>query len=273
MKKSVPLYMISDAVGETSLKLVNAVTAQFPTVSFDSTYRFPFTKDPEELKAILADALKDSAIVVITLVDEELTKIVAEFSQRTGLQYIDLMSPFMDLIHKKTGVAPVEEAGIVHKLNQEYFNRVAAIEFAVKYDDGKDPKGFLDADIVLLGISRTSKTPLSMYLANNRYKVANLPLIPEVPLPEQIKKVPQEKLIGLILEPEAQQKIRANRLHSLGLNENSRYADLERIKEELAYSLETFDKLGAKTIDVTNKSVEEAASLIVDYLDSLDQAD
>ncbi|GCF93502.1 putative pyruvate, phosphate dikinase regulatory protein [Enterococcus florum] len=268
MKKSVPLYMISDAVGETSLKLVNAVTAQFPTVNFDMTYRFPFTKDEVELKGILSDALKDSAIVVTTLVNENLCKIVSDFSKRTGLQYIDLMNPFMDIIHQKTGVAPLEEAGVVHKLNQEYFNRVAAIEFAVKYDDGKDPKGFLDADIVLLGISRTSKTPLSMYLANSRYKVANLPLIPEVPLPEQIKKVPKEKLVGLIIEPDVQQKIRTSRLHSLGLAENSRYADLERIKEELDYALNVFDELNAFTLDMTNKSIEEAATLIIEQMDS-----
>lgn len=268
MKKSVPLYMISDAVGETSLKLVNAVTAQFPSVDFDMSYRFPFMKDEAELKEILSDALKDGAIVVTTLVSSNLTKIVAEFCSRTGLQYIDLMCPFMDIIYQKTGVEPLQEAGTVHKLNQEYFNRVEAIEFAVKYDDGKDPKGFMEADIVLLGISRTSKTPLSMYLANNRYKVANLPLIPEVPLPEQIKQVPKEKLVGLVIEPETQQKIRTSRLHSLGLQENSRYADIKRIKDELDYALGVFDELGAFSLDVTNKSIEEAATLIAEYMDS-----
>ena len=208
MKKSVPLYMISDSVGETSLKLVNAVTAQFPTVEFDLSYRFPFTKDEKELHNILSDALKDGAVVVTTLVSENLTKIVEDFGERTGLQYINLMSSFMDIIYQKSGVAPMRKAGVVHKLNQEYFDRVAAIEFAVKYDDGKDAKGFLEADLVLLGISRTSKTPLSMYLANQRLKVANLPLIPEVPLPEQIKHVPKEKIIGLVIEPDVQKKIR-----------------------------------------------------------------
>lgn len=268
MKKSVPLYMISDSVGETSLKLVNAVIAQFPAVDFDMTYRFPFTKDEGELKAILSDALKDSGVVVTTLVNEDLVKIVHDFCKKTGLQYIDFMSPFMEIIQQKTGVLPLQEPGIVHKLNQEYFDRVAAIEFAVKYDDGKDPKGFLDADIVLLGISRTSKTPLSMYLANHRFKVANLPLIPEVPIPEQIKQVPKEKIVGLMIEPETQQKIRTSRLHSLGLAENSRYADLNRIKEELAYALDIYDDLGAFVLDVTNKSIEEAATLITEHMDT-----
>lgn len=268
MKKSVPLYMISDSVGETSLKLVNAVIAQFPSVDFDTTYRFPFTKDEEELQGILRDALKDGAIVVTTLVSDNLTQIVSEFAKKTGLQYIDFMTPFMEIIHQKTGVLPLQEAGVVHKLNQEYFDRVAAIEFAVKYDDGKDAKGFLDADIVLLGISRTSKTPLSMYLANHRLKVANLPLIPEVPIPEQIRQVPKEKIIGLIIDPEVQQKIRTSRLHSLGLAENSRYADLGRIKEEVDYAFSIYDELGAYVLDVTTKSIEEAATLIHEHMDN-----
>ena len=268
MKKSVPLYMISDSVGETSLKLVNAAAAQFPTVDFDLSYRFPFTKDEGELTSILSDALKDSAVVVTTLVSDNLTKIVEDFAERTGLQYINLMSQFMDIVHQKTGVAPLQQAGVVHKLNQEYFDRVAAIEFAVKYDDGKDAKGFLEADLVLLGISRTSKTPLSMYLANNRLKVANLPLIPEVPLPEQIKAVPKDKIVGLVIEPEVQKKIRMSRLNSLGLAENSRYSDIDRIKEELDYALGVYDELGAFTLDVTNKSIEESATLINEHLDN-----
>ncbi|MBV7389199.1 MULTISPECIES: pyruvate, water dikinase regulatory protein [Enterococcus] len=268
MKKSVPLYMISDSVGETSLKLVNAVIAQFPSVDFDTTYRFPFTKDEEELQGILRDALKDGAIVVTTLVSDNLTNIVTAFAKKTGLQHIDFMTPFMEIIHQKTGVSPLQEAGVVHKLNQEYFDRVAAIEFAVKYDDGKDAKGFLDADIVLLGISRTSKTPLSMYLANHRLKVANLPLIPEVPIPEQIRQVPKEKIIGLIIDPEVQQKIRTSRLHSLGLAENSRYADLGRIKEEVDYAFSIYDELGAYVLDVTTKSIEEAATLINEHMDN-----
>jgi len=122
MKKSVPLYMISDSVGETSLKLVNAVTAQFPTVEFDLSYRFPFTKDEKELHNILSDALKDGAVVVTTLVSENLTKIVEDFGERTGLQYINLMSSFMDIIYQKSGVAPMRKAGVVHL--QRFENKV-----------------------------------------------------------------------------------------------------------------------------------------------------
>lgn len=266
MNENVVLYLVSDAIGETTQKLVAAVTAQFPTVSFENCYRFPFINDSEELTDILRDALKDKAIVITTLVNHELVEVVNQFSQRTGLQHLDLMTPFMDMIHAKTGLLPLEEPGLLHKLNEEYFSRVSAIEFAVKYDDGKDPRGFIDADLVLLGVSRTSKTPLSMYLANTRNKVANLPLIPEVPLPEQLTEIPASKLIGLTCNPESLAKIRCSRLESLGLDHQSKYTNLDRIREELAYSQEVFQKLGAYVIDVTDKSIEESAFLIQEQM-------
>lgn len=265
--KKVTLYTISDSLGETSQKLVGAVTAQFPTIEFQKTYRFPFVKSPDELRGILGDALKDKAIVVTTLVDHELVAIVKEFSEKTSLQVIDLMSPFIQAIQHQTGIEPTEEAGVIHQLDQDYFNRISAIEFAVKYDDGKDPNGFLEADIVLLGISRTSKTPLSMYLANQEYKVANLPLIPEVPLPQQLKTIPKEKIIGLILTPTQQQRIRSNRLESLGLDQHSKYADPKRVEEEIKYSLDVFHDLGAFILDVSDKSIEEMAFAIIQHLD------
>lgn len=266
MKNEIVLYTVSDSIGETSQKLIAAVTAQFPQVNFNNTYRFPFVKSQAELNEILQDALKDKAIVVSTLVNQELAQNAADFARRTALQYIDLMNPFIQMISEKTGEKPLEEAGVVHKLNADYFKKIAAIEFAVKYDDGKDPRGFLDADVVLLGVSRTSKTPLSMYLANKAIKVANLPLIPEVPLPEQLSTMDSKKIIGLVCSPENLQKVRNNRLHSLGLNQLSSYTDLQRIKLELDYAYQTFHQLKAHVIDVTDRSIEESALLIQDYL-------
>lgn len=267
MTKNVALYLISDAVGETTQKLVSVVTAQFPTIEFSPTYRFPFINDKEELTEILKDALSDKAIVLTTLVNPELVETVTSFCQRTGLQSFDLMTPFTEMIHAQTGVAPLNEPGVVHQLNKEYFSRIAAIEFAVKYDDGKDPRGFLEADLVLLGVSRTSKTPLSMYLANKHLKVANLPLIPEVPLPEQLKEVPANKIIGLTCNPDNLEKIRTNRLQSLGLDQLSKYTNSDRIREELQYAQDIFDTLGVTVIDVTHKSIEESAFLVLEALD------
>ena len=147
-------------------------------------------------------------------------------------------------------------------LNQTYFNRVAAIEFAVRYDDGKDPRGFKDADLVLLGISRISKTPLSMYLANHNLKVANLPLLPEVPIPKEIYDVPKNKLIGLTTTISKLTDIRNNRLQALGLPEGSNYASIARIQEEINYANTIFEVLECPVINVDNRSIAEIAMLI-----------
>jgi regulator of PEP synthase PpsR (kinase-PPPase family) len=269
MKNEIVVYTVSDSLGETSQKLLSAVSVQYPDLIFNNSYKFPFVNREEELLEILQDALKDKAIVMSTLVNSGLAQVAQKFSRRTGLQYLDLLNPFFELIQARTGKRPIEEPGIVHKLDKEYFNKIAAIEFAVKYDDGKNPHGFLESDIVLLGVSRTSKTPLSMYLANKGYKVSNLPLIPEVPLPQLLNKVEKKKVIGLTCHPDNLSRIRTNRLDSLGLNHTSKYTDLEKIYEELEYSKQVFEKYGAYVIDVTDKSVEETAYVVEDYLKKL----
>ena len=144
--------------------------------------------------------------------------------------------------------------------------RVEAIEFAVKYDDGKDPRGILKSDIVLLGISRTSKTPLSMYLANKNIKVANVPLVPEIPIPKEVFEIDPKKIIGLTNTPEKLNSIRQERLKALGLSSNASYANLERILQELDYSEKIMKKAGCPVIDVSNKAIEETAGIILDIM-------
>ncbi|WP_339101898.1 pyruvate, water dikinase regulatory protein [Candidatus Enterococcus clewellii] len=261
-KKNVKIYLVSDSVGETAQKIISAVSAQYPDIDMRDIQRFPFITDEEVLQPILKDALHDKAIVVTTLVNKELVALVRAFAARTGLQFVDYMSPLSEIIESTFGIAPLQEPGALHKLNEQYFNRVAAIEFAVRYDDGKDPKGFLEADYVLLGVSRTSKTPLSMYMANRNHKVANLPLIPEVPLPKELDMIDPKKIIGLTTSMESLRDIRKSRLHSLGLKEDSAYTNCDRIKEELAYANQVFDKYNSVMINVEKKSIEETSSII-----------
>lgn len=261
-KNNVKIYLVSDSVGETAQKIISAVSAQYPDIDMRDIQRFPFITDEEVLQPILKDALHDKAIVVTTLVNKSLVALVRDFAARTGLQFVDYMSPLSEIIESTFGIAPLQEPGALHKLNEQYFNRVAAIEFAVRYDDGKDPKGFLDADYVLLGISRTSKTPLSMYMANRNHKVANLPLIPEVPLPKELDQIDPRKIIGLTTSMESLREIRKSRLHSLGLKEDSAYTNCDRIKEELAYANQVFEKYNSIVIDVEKKSIEETSSII-----------
>ncbi len=256
------LFIVSDSVGETAQKVISAVMAQFPDIDETDIRRFPFINNEADLTRILADALKERAVVVATLVSRDLVKVLEDFSERTGLDYVDYMTPLTTLIQGKTGVIPNEEPGALHKLNQEYFTRVAAIEFAIKYDDGKDSRGFKQSDFVILGVSRTSKTPLSMYLANKSYKVSNLPLIPEVPLPDELLEIPADKIIGLTADPERILTIRQSRLNGLGLSGESKYANIERIREEVQYAEDVFKKLNAQVVVVDDKAVEETAAII-----------
>lgn len=260
--KAAKIFVISDSIGETGQKIVNAVLAQFPNHQQPEIKRFPFVTNADDLTQILHDALAEKAIVVTTLVDESLRAIVSQYALETGLSTVDYIKPLSDLIAEQVGCQPIGQPGIIHQLDQSYYNRVAAIEFAVRYDDGKDPRGFKNADLVILGISRTSKTPLSMYLANHNLKVANLPLVPEVPVPKELYEVPKEKLIGLTTSISKLTDIRNHRLQALGLPEGTNYATIERIQQEIDYATRIFDALDCPVINVDNRSIEETAMLI-----------
>jgi regulator of PEP synthase PpsR (kinase-PPPase family) len=156
------------------------------------------------------------------------------------------------------------EPGLIHQLDEDYFKKVEAVEFAVKYDDGKDSRGILKADIILLGVSRTSKTPLSMYLAHMRYKVANVPLVPELKPPEELFTIPSHKIIGLRISTMKLNEIRKERLKALGLPDSANYASVDRIEQESDYAHNLMIRLGCTVIDVSNKAVEETASIIQD---------
>jgi hypothetical protein len=169
------------------------------------------------------------------------------------------------------GMTPRCEPGPIRVLDEDYFRKIEAIEFAVKYDDGRDPRGILRADIVLIGVSRTSKTPLSQYLAHKRFKVANVPIVPEVDPPEELFQVSPEKCFGLKISPEKLNEIRRERLKSLGLDDRAIYANIDRIKEELQYFDGIVKKIGCEVIDVTNKAVEETANVIMNIIRKRDK--
>nr|WP_302470542.1 pyruvate, water dikinase regulatory protein [Vagococcus proximus] len=262
MSNEITIYIMSDSIGETIQKNINAVLAQFSSVEKKNVRRFSFINSKEELRSILEEAVSEQAIVATTFVSKDLNLFAAEFSKENQLEYVDFMSPLLEMISRQTGVEPEEKPGSIYRMNERYFKQVEAVEFAVRYDDGKEPQGFLKSDIVILGISRTSKTPLSMYLANKSYKVSNLPLIPEVALPDVLHQVPSEKIVGLIAEPVYIQKIRQSRADSMGLTGKNTYVDLARITEEIAYARRVYEQLGATIINIDNKAIEETASLI-----------
>ena len=260
------IYVISDSVGETAQQVTKAALSQFNAENDCEIRRFPYVADEKFLMEVLESGKNEGAIIVYTLVSENLLNIAKNFCDKEELSHVDLMTPLLKQISNKTGVKPKREPGIIRKLDESYFKRVEAIEFAVKYDDGKDPRGILKSDIVLLGISRTSKTPLSMYLANKNIKVANVPLVPEIPIPKEVFEIDPKKIIGLTNTPEKLNSIRQERLKALGLSSNASYANLERILQELDYSEKIMKKAGCPVIDVSNKAIEETAGIILDIM-------
>jgi regulator of PEP synthase PpsR (kinase-PPPase family) len=187
-----------------------------------------------------------------------------EAAAKYKLPVINILGQIISTLSQVTKTHPRMEPGIIRKLDEEYFRKVDAVDFAVKYDDGKDPRGLLYADLVVIGVSRTSKTPLCMYLAHKRIRAANIPLVPEVVPPEELYSIPSNKIFGLTIKPENLYQIRTERLKSLGLKENADYASLERIHKELEFANKIMDELGCHVIDVTNRAVEETASKVLD---------
>lgn len=259
------VYVISDSVGETAELVVKAGLSQFNNGEFKIS-RIPYVEDKKTIDDCLEIAKENRAMIAFTLVDPELRNYLNDGAKNMGIEAIDIMGPTIEKMEKYFKQKPRLEPGLVHKLDEDYFKRVEAIEFAVKYDDGRDPRGIARADIVLVGVSRTSKTPLSQYLANKRIKVANVPIVPEVDPPEELFEVARDKCIGLRISPEKLNEIRKERLKALGLGNQAAYATIERIKQELEYFDQIVEKIGCEVIDVSNKAVEETANIILQML-------
>ncbi|WP_062355780.1 pyruvate, water dikinase regulatory protein [Bacillus kwashiorkori] len=262
-----PIYVVSDSVGETVELVTKAAMSQFNGAAVE-LIRIPYVEDTSTIDEVISLAKMNNGMIVFTLVKPNIRKYLIESAKASSIFAFDVIGPLIDRFQEMSGVIPKNEPGLVRKLDDEYFKRIEAIEFAVKYDDGRSPAGILKADIILLGVSRTSKTPLSQYLALKRFKVANVPIVPEVDPPEELHKVDPKKCIGLKISPDKLNDIRKERLIALGLNSTATYANIERIQEEIAYFEKVVDRIGCKVIDVTNKAVEETANLILNYVNN-----
>lgn len=263
MDECLTIVIISDSTGETAINYMKSVTSQFPDLE-TRVIRKPDIKTKEEIDEIMDDLDKDS-VIVITVANKELALHVRERAKEADLTVLDILSYGINKFEKLTGKKAIREAGLTRTLSRGYFKMIDAIEFAIKYDDGKDPRGFLESDIVLVGVSRTSKTPTTMILATKNFKVANLPLVPESKLPQELFEVDPDRVIGLVIDPDKLSNIRAERTKTMGIVGESKYFDKERIREELAYAKEVFKDLDCKVIDVTENTIEQTATEIVQY--------
>ena len=263
---SLSLFIVSDSTGETAEHVAHAAMSQFES-AFSQVTRFRDVDSEEKAKDILQKAALARPGIVCTLVNRELRRYMALRAQKLGVPFVDLLGPILELLEIRLEESPVGYPGLNRRMDEEYFRRVKAVEFAIQCDDGRNPSALPLAELVILGVSRTGKTPLSMYIANRGYRVANVPLIPEVDPPEELYSVPRERLVGLVIDPEKLIQIREERLKLLGLDPAmSAYANKERVKRELEYAQQIMNKLGCKVFDVTGRAVEENAQEIMDLL-------
>lgn len=259
------VHVLSDSIGETGEILTKSVLSQF-NLGANEIRRYPYINNKQQVENIFSKMKTDRNLVIFTVVDIELRDYIISKGKESNIETVDLMTPSINAVSNIVGREPSRESGILRKLDKHYFQKMAAIDFTVKYDDGKDSSGVEKADVVVIGISRTSKTPLSMYLAYQNFKVANIPLLPEVEPPRELFAKDKRRVFGLISSAEKINEIRQERLKALGLEGEASYANMDRIREELQYSKKLMDELGCMVIDVSNKSVEETASIITDHM-------
>lgn len=261
------VFVISDSIGETAEQVARAATSQYNAGTSVRLERIPLVTTlsaVSDAMALVAERKQAGArcMIVYTLLRPELREALQREAARLDVPAVDVIGPTLEALQTLLQLPPRLEPGRVHRMDEAYFRRVEAIEFAVRHDDGKDPQGILQADVVLAGISRTSKTPLSMYLALRGYKVANVPLVPEVEPPPELFQVPG-RVIGLVINPQRLIDVRQVRLRQIGLPDDAAYGSLERIKHELDFSWDVFRRLNCPVFDVTNNALEETAAAIM----------
>ncbi|ACV28387.1 Putative phosphotransferase yqfL [Anaerococcus prevotii] len=261
--KELTTILISDSTGETAQNYIKSVTSQFPDLKVN-LIRKPSIDTTEEIDEVMTEA-DSNCIVVQTIANEDLSKHLRAVAKEKNIEVLDILNYGIRKVEEATGLKAVREIGLTRTLSEDYFNMIEAIEFAIQYDDGKDPRGFPLSDIVLVGVSRTSKTPTTMILATKNFKVSNLPLVPEIKLPREIFEVDPDRIIGLVIDPDKLSNIREVRSKSLGIVGESIYYDDKRIRRELEYAQEVFKDLDCKVIDVTENTIEQTATDIVQY--------
>lgn len=261
------IVLISDSTGETAEQIMKAVLVHFDTEN-TNIMRNSKVNTIDQIDAIFKD-IKGEVIIFTTLIDDVLATHLKNVVNERNYKLVDLLGNPMRITAEFLDQKPKLEVGLRRQLSEDYFHKIECVEFTVKYDDGKDPRGIPKADIVIIGVSRTSKTPVSLNLAFKNYKVCNIPLIPELDAPKELFEIDPKKVIGLIIDPEKLNEIRIEKLKQMGLSGDVEYAADDRINEELTYALDIMNKVGCKIIDVTDFTIEETAKEILIQLDLL----
>src|SRR5246127_866796 len=260
------LHLVSDATGETLITVARAAAAQYATVS-PIEHIYPLVRSEKQLDRVLAEIEASPGIVLYTLLDPDLTERLENKCRELGLPVMSILGPVLNLFQSYLGAETTHRIGAQHTLNAEYFKRIDALNYTMLHDDGQHLEGLEDADVVLVGVSRTSKTPTSIYLANRGVKTGNVPLVPGVQLPPHVEELRRPLVVGLYASPERIVQIRQNRL--LGLrahHDGDQYIDRKAVAEEVAFSRKLCARHNWPSIDVTRRSIEETAAAVMSFL-------
>lgn len=259
------LHLISDSTGETLENIAKAGLAQFDDVETIKHF-WPMVRTEGHLDRVLEDVGKQPGLILFTMVDHNVRARLEDRCRMMGLPAVSALDPVIDALSHMLGMEAKERPGRQHALDAAYFNRVEAIQYTIAHDDGLASEDWEEADIVLAGVSRTSKTPTSIYLANRGFKVANIPLVPESPPPESLYGLRHPIVVGLTTSPDRLVQVRRNRLLSLNQAPETDYVDNERVKKEVAFARRIFADNEWPVIDVTRRSIEESAAAILNIV-------
>lgn len=256
------VHLVSDSTGETLVAMMKASTAQFRNATA-LEHLHALVRSESQMEKTLKDIGDKPGVVLYTLVNENRRKMLESFCAKLNIPAISILDPTLSMLGRYLGSAMISEVGAQRTLDAEYYGRIEALDYAMAHDDGQNVMGLKNADIILLGISRTSKTPTSIYLANRGYKTGNIPLVPGAPLPTILDEFPKPFIIGLVAAPDRIVQIRQQRLVGLKQNEQTDYIDVDRVRDEMREAKRMFVKKGYKVIDVTRKSIEETSAQII----------
>jgi regulator of PEP synthase PpsR (kinase-PPPase family) len=260
--KQLHVHMVSDATGDTVRSVARACLVQFAEVE-TTEHVWVLVRTKRQLEKVIAGVRANPGIVMCTLVSDDLQEQLGKACQRLNVPCIHVLEPVTAVLGSYLGAASRQQPGRQHALDDEYFGRIEAMNFVLSHDDGQASRHLDDADVVLVGVSRTSKTPTSVYLANRGVKTANVPIIPDLPLPDELFQATRPLIVGLTLDPTRLVQIRRNRLLMFQETRSSDYTDLETIRKEITMARRLFDKQGWPVIDVTRRSIEETAAAIM----------
>ena len=256
------LHLVSDSSGETVSGIARACLVQYDEDAVTEHFWW-LVRTKGQMNRVIDGIKASPGLVIFTLLDPTIRSHLEQACRDLGVPFVSALDPVMDALAKMFQREGSHEIGRQHHLDEEYFDRIEAMHYAMAHDDGQSLNGLGDADIVLIGVSRTSKTPTCMYLANRGFRVGNIPLVPGIELPESVLSSKKPLFVGLTREPKSLTDIRQSRLRLMNENRGMDYADVERVKEEVASSRRLFRKHGWPVIDVTRKSIEETAASII----------